>query len=354
MSQTHGCAQQWQAEAIEDGRLSGAERVSFERHAALCEVCSKEIADLARIREIMTRASAVEKSPLERKRLRMDLLRRADGALHPSRTFSFGRAAAFAMAAAACALLAIFGTRIWLGRPRAAQSLGAPAFDVAESGPARWSNERRSAMAHVDLSDGALWIHVARIRHEQRFVLTLPDGEIEVLGTRFLASVADGTTRHVEVAEGVVALRLIAEPVRVLRAGDVWDRPIAEVSPGAGAAAAEPGRESDARPARSAHATASPETTATEPPPDPFVAGVQAFRRGDFAAADDMLAHFVRDMPSDPRIEDALFLRAVANGRLGRNMIASDLARAYLARFPKGLRRPEAARIAAQGGQLHK
>ena len=45
------CARAWQAEALEDGRLSGAEHDSFERHAASCAECASELRALMRLRQ---------------------------------------------------------------------------------------------------------------------------------------------------------------------------------------------------------------------------------------------------------------------------------------------------------------
>ena len=45
------CTRAWQAEALEDGRLSGAERASFERHAASCAECASELRALVRLRQ---------------------------------------------------------------------------------------------------------------------------------------------------------------------------------------------------------------------------------------------------------------------------------------------------------------
>ena len=52
--------------------------------------------------------------------------------------------------------------------------------------------------------------------------------------------------------------------------------------------------------------------------------------------------------PSDPRTEDASYLRAVALARMGDVEGASELAREYLARYPNGLRRVEADRLTKQ------
>jgi hypothetical protein len=351
MNRKHNCAQQWQAEAIEDGRLSGAERAAFERHAMYCETCNREIEDLARLGEIMSQVSVAASTPFEHKHLRMELLRRADSALGRNRAFPVRRAVVFAMAAAACVLLAIFGAR----RSATVDAVATPAFDVVASGPARWSSERLGALGHVVLVDGAVWVHVERTRSDQRFLLTTPDGEIEVRGTRFLTVVGKGSTNHVEVSAGIVSLRLRGEREITLRAGESWDRPIAEGEP-APVAAAPPAKASASRSPKTVVRPASeqPDNAAREPAVDPFVAGVQAFRSGDYASADEQLARFAIETPADPRIEDAFFLRAVATARQGKKAIAADLARAYLARFPKGLRRPEAERISAQGGTLQR
>ena len=71
------CAQAWQAEAVEDGRLSGAERESFERHAATCADCRRERLVLAELRARAGRLPLSEPAPLERRRQRQLLLRRA-------------------------------------------------------------------------------------------------------------------------------------------------------------------------------------------------------------------------------------------------------------------------------------
>jgi hypothetical protein len=351
------CAQLWQAEAVEDGRLSGAERASFERHAMHCESCSRELADLANLREIMAHTSAAESTPFERRRMRMGLLERADREIETHTTSSTKRVFVFAMAAAACVLLVIFGSRLSSRRSATVETTASPAFDVTESGAAKWSSERLGAMTRVNLTEGAMWIHVERTRSEQRFVLTLPDGDIEVHGTRFLTVVDKGNTNHVQVTEGVVSLRLRGEPDRTLRAGDTWDRPIAQQPAAATSPAASThGNAANGRPQKAARPATEPEKANAEPAVDPFVVGVQAFRNGDYASADEHLARFARSMPTDPRIEDAFFLRAVANSRQGKKAVAADLARSYLSRFPRGLRRPEAERIAgqAQGGQLPK
>lgn len=71
------CTRAWQAEALEDGRLSGAERASFERHAASCAECARELRALVRLRQGAEWLPASSPTPLEHRRQRQALLRRA-------------------------------------------------------------------------------------------------------------------------------------------------------------------------------------------------------------------------------------------------------------------------------------
>ena len=72
---------------------------------------------------------------------------------------------------------------------------------------------------------------------------------------------------------------------------------------------------------------------------------VAVFHAADYARADSLLATFAVDFPSDPRCEDAAFLRAVACWRLGDKSGAAKHAKAYLDAYPNGLRRVEARRM---------
>jgi TolA-binding protein len=71
-----------------------------------------------------------------------------------------------------------------------------------------------------------------------------------------------------------------------------------------------------------------------------------AYTRGDYRRAEPLFAAFVREHPKDARAEDATFLRAEGLARSGDRDGAAAAARAYLAAFPRGLRRPEAERLA--------
>src|SRR5260370_30161947 len=71
------CSQTWQAEAIDDGRLSGADRALFERHALSCSACASEWRQLVQLRDVLGHLSEASSSPFVRRRLRGQLIERA-------------------------------------------------------------------------------------------------------------------------------------------------------------------------------------------------------------------------------------------------------------------------------------
>jgi TolA-binding protein len=93
------------------------------------------------------------------------------------------------------------------------------------------------------------------------------------------------------------------------------------------------------------------------PPPDPraptpgerFAEAMRAYLAGDFATAEARFDAFCIDHADDTRAEDAAFLRAEARARHGDFQGARAAARAYLRRYPDGLRRLDAERIAGIG-----
>ncbi len=381
------CHRSWQAEAIEDGRLEGGEREAFERHARACAICTRAVRALASVREAMEHLPAHAQSPLERRRGRMDLLERAD-ARQTRRAGARGRASARWIAAGGVAALLVLAALLQVtrhARPQPMEAAGAPAprFDVVELGAVRWTAGAAGAESRARLSDGTLSIHVDHLLAGQRFVLELPDGEIEVRGTRFVTSVGAGHTQRVEVTEGVVALRLHGEPERLLGAGQAWALPVeptlsattqatAAVPTATSAPAVIAGRApsrsspAGAAPARgaplrlpgtasvtsgsSAAAMGSSTPAASSARPSGaaagFAAGIGAFEAGDYLRADALLAQFVHDHPGDSRSEDAAFIRIAVHQRMGDPSGASRLARAYLRDCPLGLRRKEAEKLA--------
>jgi hypothetical protein len=358
------CARSWQAEAIEDGRLGAVDREAFERHALTCSTCANEMQELGNLRAAMEHLPEATSSPFVRRRLRTLLIERVakDGwSKGPPLSGRLGLAATAVVLA-----LGLLAVAFVHRRSAAPLVVAAPAeFVVEDVRLAQWSEVERGALTRVRLSAGSAAFQVRRVELNHRFLLLLPDGEIEVHGTKFLVEIETGHTEHVSVSEGVVSLRLEGQSERILHAGDVWTRFEAPSEPEKSLPPeATPAPSSESRAAESPvhrgviHSTPS-ETpaegagrpVAAAPPPraDSFRAGVSAFEAGDYSGADASLRRFIAESPSDPRTEDASFLRAIARSRLGDKESAADLARGYLARFPAGLRRKEAERLASGG-----
>ncbi len=373
------CARVWEAEAIEDGRLVDADRASYERHAAGCAECRRELGLLAEVRARMLLAPEPARTPLQRRAERTAILRRANGDyVRAGAPRAFGRLA-FALAVPLLVLLGFVGRGI-VGRRHLDVAIGqaagstaaTPSFQVLDARGAVWSSATDGPVTRVSLRAGVASFHIEPIAPGRRFFVVLPDGELEVRGTRFVVDVEAGATRSVEVTEGVVALRLAGRTELALRAGERWSvagaaaaawtsappattassdpatPPSHPVTPTSATSVAPAGAIVAPNTASSTTATKASSTgKAASPADERYAEAIGAYRVGAYAKADALFAAFIRDYPSNPSCEDAAFLRAVCRQRLGDAPGAATLARAYLARYPSGLRRPEAEQLAA-------
>ncbi len=372
------CPKLWQAEAIHDGRLAGVDADSFERHAATCQDCAEEARGLASLGERMRVVAAPDPSPLELRRMRAAVLQRAHARPSPARLRPRTAWLAFTIAA-----LVVLGVAAWPASQRLGASRGtasvvtgvaqpvAPTFDLTNVAGAVMTTRTENGTTRVDLSDGVAAFHVEHLAASMRFLVELPDGEIEVRGTRFVVTVHEGRTRAVGVSEGAVALRLRGAIERTIEAGQGWQAPRISTSAEAKVTVVEPpptpaplalDPRAPTTPVSSPLATSSaPPTEAPLPASaipsvdaaraaasDRFSRAVAAFQGGDYAVADRLLSSFAGDFPRDARVEDATFLRAIAHARMGDSAGAAAIARSYLAAFPRGLRRREAERLAGQ------
>jgi len=363
------CTRAPQAEALEDGRLSGAERASFERHAASCAECASELRASVRLRQVAERLPASTPTPLEHRRQRQALLLRASELCQRAPVQPRRRAfAAFVLAGALVAAMCIgFALRAPRSGSEASAALAAPTYRLDASPGASWQTIEEGAALRLRLGSGSFMLEVDKLTALQRFVLELPDGELEVIGTHFGVRVEPEGTRRVEVTEGRVALRLRDALPISLGAGESWTAereaaraaappsvPAAEPPSTPAPAAAAPSERSLAR----ARQTALPETKrALEPPSgeqaatagthnDDFARAMAAFSAGDYGQAERLFQDFERRHAEDARQEDSTFLRAVARARRGDAAGARATARQYLERYPNGLRAPEAERLA--------
>jgi hypothetical protein len=382
----------WQVEALDDGRLEPKDRASFERHVLTCAACSSELLRLRELGQVMAEAPVAERTELERRRARIALLGAANQRVverqSPSR-----KVRTWALAAA-LPLLGLSGAAL----ARYSLTRAASGFEVVNVAQADWSANRAGTTSRVTLRAGVASFHVEHVAADARFFVMLPDGEIEVRGTRFVVDVAGGQTRSVLVTEGVVALR-VGGAEHVLHPSERWQRvseasalaaatPVAQpvelavpeatktaVGPTgsrsakangnlAGASVTGIPRSAPARVVASSSASKEPAgvmaLASVRSKDEPkvgagstvisaaarFAEAVGAFGAGDYGRADGLFGAFARDFPNDSRAEDAAFLCADARAKRGDKVGAAAGARAYLRAYPNGLRRPAAERLA--------
>ena len=403
------CPRAWEVEALQDGRVSGDERLSLQRHVATCVVCAREAAAWTGVRAAMQHVPVHKTSPFDHQRRRATLLRRANELLvrpPAARRVRF----ALVVVPAFMVLLTLAIGRISSRRPvrdvaAPPAAVATPAFDLRPMEQASWSDRSEGPIGRVVLERGAISVHVRHLVAGQRFLLLLPDGEIEVHGTRFIVEVADRRTQRVEVTDGVVSLRLVGGVDEVLHAGRRWvlgsssdqheacatsagtvaleppasAAPSRAVDPAALDGVRAPGVDQPSPPmterglgtaggrvqskgAPSAATSESASTMIGAPIPKPHVAessaaqaapgpssrfadALDALDAHAFERAEGLFTQFVRAYPGDSRAEDAWFLRAIARSRAGDRAGAAALAREYVDRFPSGLRRLEAERL---------
>jgi hypothetical protein len=365
MTTSAECSRRWQAEAAEDRRLSDSDRASFERHLPTCAACTRAVRELVELRRLRARTQAPASPPLDQRRARNELLRRANElTLGGTRTRSF-RILAIAAAVAVLAALVFVGLRP--GAPGATPPIPAndePNYELVASPGAEWAAIERGPKLKLATRRGRFDLLVHPLSRGQRFVLVLPDGELEVQGTRFVVEVDGTRTVSVRVTEGRVALRVRERggSLLVLGAGDDFAanalpaEPAASTlppveMPGASALAPRVPTKEFVPPRQSGSAALPTSSVGRDPGRDgasgtDFARAMSAFSSGNFGEAEKLFQAFALRHPADPRAEDATFLSAVASSRRGDQENARRLAKRYLTRYPSGLRRREAERLA--------
>lgn len=371
------CDRIWQAEAREDGRLDKRDLESFERHTQHCPECTREVAALKKITQTMATLPQPARTDLEHRRARQNLLRKANEEFladkplgKPWKTWVLAGAVALASAGLVWSRVGTSPTH-------------APTFDVADIAHAVWQTETIASTSRITLHAGTAAFHVEHLQNDEKFFVQLPDGLIEVRGTRFVVDVLEGKTHSVEVTEGIVWLD-VPTFHGLLHAGERWPRietamsdkpapkdptPMEVLPPSTnpepvvvneksadGASSPAPNlpktaSNSSSLPEEPANALPTPATSAVTPKDEAgprFAEAMAAFSAGNDGRADQLFSEFIRDFPRDGRAEDAMFLRAKSRARRGDTAGAAAIAREYLRAFPRGFRRPEAERLAGE------
>jgi hypothetical protein len=220
------------------------------------------------------------------------------------------------------------------------------------------------------LRRGELAAHVAKLTQGQRFIVTTPDAEVEVRGTRFRLSVLGqaeacgaGTRTRLEVTEGVVEVRA-AGSVIAITAGQHWPVDCSSSAPAQDARGKtdEPAlTHASASALTPKHAVAQVTSTASPSgesertlerasalavPNDLFAEGVAKRRQGDVSGALRAYQELLTRFPRSALAENALVERMRLLAGSGDSGVAE--AKRYLARYPRGFAVKEAQALAAE------
>jgi TolA-binding protein len=230
---------------------------------------------------------------------------------------------------------------------------GAFASTILATEGAKWSRERVGSTETVRLSDGELRIHVRHQLTEERFVVVLPDGELEVRGTTFDVRVERGSTSIVRVEEGRVALRMAGRAERLLGGGESWSAQPPAVAAHASVAGATAAADHSSRRNGPLHAGApAPRTpVAADDAAHAYAAALGLLSARQFGPSATAFHDFVAAHPNAPQAEDASFLEAVALARAGRADAAALVAERHLQAYPESFHGKDAAILVARSAR---
>jgi len=195
--------------------------------------------------------------------------------------------------------------------------------------------------ATFDVRTGSVRFEVAKLGHDDRFVVRTSDTEVEVRGTVFTVAVVPpeercgATPTRVVVRVGIVVVRHDGAEQKLL-AGDSWPR-----CESAGATAPTIA----SAPAPTPCATIAPKplpATDLAAQNDTFAEAMAKKRGGDREGAMATFDRLLAKWPASPLAENA----AAERMRLASGPRAVTYAKAYLARFPNGFAAKEARTIA--------
>ena len=219
---------------------------------------------------------------------------------------------------------------------------------VAPATGAVWTQTREGGVERVELETGTLRVHVRPQGPGERFLVRLPDGEIEVRGTTFDVTTLGGVTRHVGVDEGTVILRLRGSPDRSLAPGTSWsafESPPSDTQDTMATGAASATRITTARHGAAGVGRDAP---AGDDGASVYVDAMRSFREGRFDRAAAAFHAFALAYPLATEAEDASFLEALSLAKEGRVDAAALAAERHLERFPRSFRRKEASILVAR------
>lgn len=356
------CDRLWEIDAIREGRLSAQDAESSARHLRLCATCASVAARDAFVRALATSSPSNAPRELDLRRMRACVLREAAEAANRSP----GSTRRVLITAVSIALAC---TALVFVRHRASPISPVVHSDVHSEPPAnsarpefagvvfprdgaRWSQIRDRTSEQVRLDIGTLLVRVRHQLPDERFVVQLPDGQIEVRGTSFEVTVAAGKTEHVRVYEGVVALRIGGSTDTVLSEGSTWDAERTPVAAPSDIDGPPPARPEARKPRRVQSVSVEPIPSArADDGADAYSRAVELFEARRYPEAAIAFRDFMSEHPSSDLGEDATFLEGAALARAGRLDAAALVAEQHLHKFPHSFHRKDASILVARAAR---
>lgn len=273
------CPRAWEVEAARDGRLTGKARQTLEAHVETCASCARDAHALEELARGLRGLGSADVDDVSLRRLRNRVLDAVDaeqtGRVRSGERGARSRAAIAAVVLAAM-VIGVVGFASWRThgpRVEAVQSqapeplllaaastqplptsqasptsqpspASQPALaseetrvEVSTADGARYTRTTEAAVDRFELAEGTLRLRVQRPAGGRRVLVTVPDGEIEDVGTAFDVVVADRHTQRVSVHEGRVVVTLMDRAPVTVEAGKTWRRSPPKASASASASA---------------------------------------------------------------------------------------------------------------------
>jgi TolA-binding protein len=287
-------------EAMFDARLGPTERASIERHLKNCTSCAELLRDLTSLREMLRSSAPV--SSLDHQRARLALLRQTAAPFATKR-----RPVALLVAALVTLPLAVWASTSSLSFLRVRDVVLAPTTPPAAKTSAIARKQVANEPAPTSAPASSAWIE----------------------------DTSAAPTPATNAAPSTLPLEPPSTPLRALPGLSSSARPVPRKARGVTGEKPETATSSVA-------ASAAPASQASQD----FADAMKALARGDFTACAGKLEGFVAAHPRDSRVEEAVYLDAIALERAGRLSDAKAAARRYLEAYPGGVHRAQARRIA--------
>jgi hypothetical protein len=358
--------------------LSDGADPAIEAHLAACPSCTKEWAATVEMIELARQFTAPVPSVAHREGVRTALLaasRTQSLTDDPPARRAESRVDRRMIIAASIAVAASVGLYLIVRPPSSAP--GHVHGSIHALVGAQYVQVSSAPDERIFLTEGSIDVQVSPLHKGERFRIILGDAEVEVHGTRFIATAEHGALVGVVVDHGVVEVRPRDSAMRMLHAGESWHptqiaaaepvtrpteplppppvvylpSPITQVAPSQAKVAKPTKRETAAvtqeiatLPEPNANEPTATDSTMADATPQEraYGAGWTAMRTGKFDDAATAFRKVLLLDPTGPLAEDATYWNAVALARSKQNPRAIAAFRDFLDHYAHAKRAGEA------------